>query len=385
MADLNIKISMDDEIIADFRENFNDQYDVTANCISQLEKDPSDKDAIHAMFRALHTIKGNSNLCQLNILTQFSHAVEEIAVAMRQGEIQYKPILGELILLCLDKIKEVSEDLFQSREVNTDVLNQAEEILNSMSTHPQLAVTSKAAKVISLIASNTIKTHGLDVYGIDSVVPAETQSDNIQDIAAPSDKAKQLDYFEQLAMLLESKFPYWEGRIQRTLPLALELNRQMNNAEDPVQMKTAVLMHDISLAFLNERLWQKETKFSAQEIEQMQMHPALSANMLELIPGWEDAQNIVLQHHERWDGNGYPGKLKGDKICIGAQIMAVVDAFESMTHARPDRQYKRSILRAMTEINNCSGTQFSPHVTSLFNTVIRDTLTHQKASTQKVK
>lgn len=380
MADLNIKISMDDEIIADFRENFNDQYEVTANCISQLEKDPHDTDAIHAMFRALHTIKGNSNLCQLTILTQFSHAVEEIAVAMRQGEIQYKPILGEVILLSLDKIKEVSEDLFQNREVNTQILNQAEEILNSISTHPQLAVTSKAAKVISLIASNTLKSHGLDVYGIDNVVPPEAEVGSVHQINMPSDKAKHLEYFEQLATLLETKFPYWEGRIQRTLPLALELNRQMAECEDVVQLKCAVLMHDIAFAFLNERLWQKETKFSAAEIEQMQQHPELSAHMLELIPGWDDAREIVMQHHERWDGSGYPNRIKGDQMRPGAQILAVVDAFESMTHARPDRQYKRSILRAMTEINNCSGTQFSPHVTSLFNTVIRDTLTHRKKS-----
>ena len=378
MADLNIKISMDDEIINDFRENFNDQYEVAANCISQLEKDASDTDAIHAMFRALHTIKGNSNLCQLNILTQFSHAVEEIAVAMRQGEIRYKPILGEVILLSLDKIKEVSEDLFQSREVDTELLNQAEEILNSISAHPQISVTSKAAKVIALIASRTIESNGLDVYGIDSLVSPGTGSVSIHDASVPSDKAQQLEYFEQLAILLESKFPYWDGRIQRTLPLALELNRQMGNAEDPVQMKAAVLMHDISLAFLNERLWQKETKFSAVEIEQMQQHPMLSAKMLELIPGWNNAKDIILQHHERWDGTGYPDGINGDRIRPGAQVMAVVDAFESMTHARPDRQYKRSILRAMTEINNCSGTQFSPHITSLFNTVIRDTLTHSK-------
>ena len=110
----------------------------------------------------------------------------------------------------------------------------------------------------------------------------------------------------------------------------------------------------------------------------MQQHPELSANFLELIPGWEDAREIVLQHHERWDGTGYPSGIKGDEIRPGAQLLAVVDAFESMTHSRPDRQYKRSILRAMTEINNCSGTQFSPHVTSLFNSVVKETLAQRR-------
>ena len=137
-------------------------------------------------------------------------------------------------------------------------------------------------------------------------------------------------------------------------------------------------MHDIGFAFLDERFWNSEIKFTASDMKKMQAHPELAANLMNHMPEWKDAMEIVLQHHERWDGAGYPNRISGDKIRPGAQLMAVVDAFESMTHSRPDRQYKRSILRAMTEINNCSGSQFSPHITALFNTVVRDTLTHSK-------
>ena len=137
-------------------------------------------------------------------------------------------------------------------------------------------------------------------------------------------------------------------------------------------------MHDIGFAFLEEKFWNSEVKFTATDFKQMQMHPELAADLMSQMPEWSDAKQIVLQHHERWDGAGYPHRIKGDKIRPGAQLMSVIDAFESMTHSRPDRQYKRSILRAMTEINNCSGSQFSPHLTALFNTVVRDTLTHRK-------
>lgn len=374
MKNLNIKISIDDEIITDYRENFVDQYEVAANCILQLENDHGNTDAIHAVFRALHTIKGNSNLCQLDILTKFSHAVEEITVAMRQGEMEYTPILGEVILLSLDKIKEVSEDLFNHRDVDTDQLNEIEDILISISKNPKHDVNEKASKAISLIANRTVGSENLEAYGIGNLVTNSPQHKDGNEHKLPQDKINSLDYFQNLALLLESKFAYWKGRSQRTISLALGLNQLMGSPEDPVQLKAAVFIHDIAFAFLDEQLWQKETKFNADELAQMQQHPGLSAKFLELIPGWEDAREIVLQHHERWDGTGYPHGIKGDEIRSGAQLLAVVDAFESMTHSRADRQYKRSILRAMTEINNCSGTQFSPHVTSLYNSVVKDTL-----------
>jgi HD-GYP domain-containing protein (c-di-GMP phosphodiesterase class II) len=380
MANLNIKISIDDEIITDYRENFADQYEVAANCILQLEHNPTNTDAIHAMFRALHTIKGNSNLCRLDILTKFSHAVEEITVAIRQGEMVYSPLLGEVILLCLDKIKEVSEDLFNQREVDTVLLNEIENVLLSISKNPQHGLDSKATKIISLIADRTIADNDLAELGFENLESASHAHDPESEIKIPQDKIKSLDYFQQLAFMLESKFPYWKGRSQRMLPLALGLNRLLGSPEDPVQLKAAVYMHDIAFAFLDEQIWHKHTRLDAQEITEMQQHPKLSAKLLELMPGWEDAAQIIVQHHERWDGAGYPHRIKGDQMRAGAQLLAVVDAFESMTHARPDRHYKRSILRAMTEINNCSGTQFAPHITSLFNAVVKDTLALRKKS-----
>jgi len=378
MGNLGINISIDDEIINDFRENLSDQYDIAANAIQDLETDPHNSDAVHRVFRALHTVKGNSNLCQLDILTKFSHAVEEIAVAMRQGEVNYTSILGELILLSLDKIKEVSEDMFNSREVDVDLMNRIEGLLVAIPKQSGITLTKNATKIIALIANRTLQTDGMEVYGIENLVPSEVTQKTTKQSAAPANLVDGLIHFKQLCQLLESKIPYWNGRSQRTLPLALGLNELLGSPEDPTQLTAALYMHDIGFAFLDERFWNSQIKFTASDFKQMQMHPELAANLMSQMPEWNNAREIVMQHHERWDGLGYPNRIKGDKIRPGSQLMAVVDAFESMTHSRPDRQYKRSILRAMTEINNCSGTQFSPHITALFNTVVRDTLTHRK-------
>lgn len=378
MSNLGINISIDDEIINDYRENLVDQYEIAANAIQVLEENPSDTDAINHVFRALHTVKGNSNLCQLDILTKFSHAVEEIAVALRQGEIKYSSILGEVILLALDKTKEISEDLFNNRQIDTEILEKVEQHLNSITQEPERLLTDSAAKIIALIANRTLQTNGMEAYAIDKLVPAEDTEKLSHTGKLTNAEGDALAHFLELGVLLEKKIPYWGGRIERTLPLALGLNKQLGFPEVPAQLTAALYMHDIGFAFFDETFWNSQSKFTPTELKQMQRHPELAANLLIHMAGWEDAKEIVLQHHERWDGTGYPNKIKGDKIRPGAQLLAVVDAFESMTHARPDRQYKRSILRAMTEINNCSGSQFSPHVTSLFNTVVRDTLTHKK-------
>jgi len=380
MANLHIKISIDEEIITDYRENFADQYEVAANSILQLENNPTNTDAIHAMFRALHTIKGNSNLCRLDILTKFSHAVEEITVAIRQGEMTYSPLLGEVILLCLDKIKEVSEDLFNKRDVDTELLNEIENVLVSISKNPKQGLDGKATKIISLIANRAITDDNPVDYGFENLEIENRDQNSFSQVMIPKDKVKSLEYFQQLSALLESKFPYWQGRSQRIMTLSLGLNQLLGTPEDPVQLKAAVFMHDIAFAFLDEHIWHKHTKLNASETTQMQQHPQLAATLVEQISGWEDAAQIVLQHHERWDGKGYPNGMKGEQIGIGAQLLAVVDAFESMTHSRPDRHHKRSILRAMTEINNCSGTQFSPQVTSIFNSIVKDTLAQRKKS-----
>ena len=76
---------------------------------------------------------------------------------------------------------------------------------------------------------------------------------------------------------------------------------------------------------------------------------------------------MVHQHHERFDGEGYPNAIAGADIDLGASVIAVADAFYSLTHDRSDRGFKKSLRRSITEINKCNGTQFSPVVVEAFN------------------
>ena len=85
------------------------------------------------------------------------------------------------------------------------------------------------------------------------------------------------------------------------------------------------------------------------------------------------ATEIAITHHERWDGTGYPAGLRGETIPICGRIVAVVDAFDAMTHARP---YKRAftVTRALAEMTHCSGTQFDPRIVAAFMALNHDKL-----------
>ena len=361
---------MDEEVVKDFRESFNDQYEKAASCILKLENDGTDSNVINELFRAFHTLKGNFSMCQLDVLTKVSHATEDVIDSVRKNKTSFEAILGEVMLLVLDKIKEVSEDIFHDREIDEENLLKIESLLLTIKENEGDQLRTIAAEVISLLSGQQVDENYLQTFNLTEII----KNDQMEKVSVPESKKSQLEYFEELALLLETKYSSWENRIQRTLQLALAINLELDNPEDALQLKAAVYLHDIAHAFLNDNYMENGGKLTDTQKKELQKHPSISANFLRHIPGWGDAQEIILQHHERWDGTGYPAGINGNEIRIGAQILAVIDAFESMTHCRPDRKHKRSILRAMTEINNYSGKQFSPHITSVFNTVIRDKL-----------
>ena len=93
----------------------------------------------------------------------------------------------------------------------------------------------------------------------------------------------------------------------------------------------------------------------------MQQHPIWGYELLNRMEGWNTAADMVLQHHERIDGEGYPHKKVGDEINDGARLLAILDAYYAMPNLRADRSHRRSIMRAISEVNACIDTQFDSY------------------------
>ncbi|OGO41209.1 MAG: hypothetical protein A2137_03930 [Chloroflexi bacterium RBG_16_58_8] len=138
-------------------------------------------------------------------------------------------------------------------------------------------------------------------------------------------------------------------------------------------LEYAGVLHDVGKIGIDSQLLEKPGALTEAEWEIMRQHPAFGANLLKEIAFLEKASTLVLCHHERYDGSGYPGGLKGNDIPMGARLIAVADAFDTMT---TDRAYRPAMTteRALKEMEDCAGKQFCPMAVRSFVTGLRVSL-----------
>lgn len=130
-------------------------------------------------------------------------------------------------------------------------------------------------------------------------------------------------------------------------------------------VEQGALLHDIGKIGVRDSILLKPGPLTPDEWEEMRKHPDFGFRMLAKMPYLHDASLIVLQHQERWDGKGYPAKLSGEAIVIGARIFALVDTLDAITSDRPYRK-GRPLQVAKDEIQRCAGTQFDPALAEAF-------------------
>jgi HD-GYP domain-containing protein (c-di-GMP phosphodiesterase class II) len=156
------------------------------------------------------------------------------------------------------------------------------------------------------------------------------------------------------------------GHGRRVSELASILAQQMSVGEEDVQViQQATVLADVGKLQISQSILSKEGELSEEEWLEMQRHPELGSRILADVLRLSGAGEIVLAHHERFDGAGYPHGLKGDDIPLGARIYAVADSYIAMTSDRPHRK-KMPHDRAMREILRSSMTQFDPDVVRAF-------------------
>jgi hypothetical protein len=151
-----------------------------------------------------------------------------------------------------------------------------------------------------------------------------------------------------------------------TMHNAVAVAERLGLAEDEIAaIKLGALFHDIGTIGVPEHLLRKPAALDEREWDEVKAHVTIGANLLSNVPMLEQVRPIVLSHHERYDGTGYPMGLKEDQIPLAAQIIAVADAFQAMTAERPYRSAMSS-KDALGELRANAGTQFNPVVVEAF-------------------
>jgi putative nucleotidyltransferase with HDIG domain len=132
------------------------------------------------------------------------------------------------------------------------------------------------------------------------------------------------------------------------------------------KLEHAAIMHDIGKIGINEQILRKKSLLTEEEHIEMRKHPEIGARIVRAVPFLEDTVDVILYHHERFDGNGYPEGLEGDKIPLTARIVSVADTIDAMTRDRPYRN-ALSLSQLIDELKKGAGTQFDPEIVKLIN------------------
>lgn len=175
-----------------------------------------------------------------------------------------------------------------------------------------------------------------------------------------------------LVQALETRDYETHGHSERAVTFSLRLGREAGLDNHALKnLEFGALLHDVGKIGVPDAILHKPTALTSEEWNKMKLHPLYGQQLLRNIAFLEGASRIVAQHHERWDGAGYPHGLRGAEIDLGARVFAVADAFDAMTS---DRIYRRgrSYESALEEIRKCAGTQFDPVLVEAFESVPRE-------------
>ena len=174
-----------------------------------------------------------------------------------------------------------------------------------------------------------------------------------------------------LTAALETRDQETHGHSERVVNFSLRLGRELGLGEGQMRsLEFGSLLHDIGKIGVPDAILRKPARLTEEEWVKMREHPLHGSEILEGIDFLEGAACVVAQHHEKWDGSGYPHGLRGEQIDLNARIFAVADAFDAITS---DRVYRRGRTYevAVNELTRCAGTHFDPRVVEAFLRVPR--------------
>lgn len=356
-------VIQDREALEEFSDALIDRAPEVERDVARLKKNPGDREITADLFRAIHNIKGDASLCKFELGNAITHPIESMMSRFRDGEIPFSDLLSEMILLAVDRLELATDALLSGKSLDNLRLLSLVQGLEALAQSPADEVDKYCAELIETVTGFS------PVIGDISTRAPRVATPKREQINASSD----LQFFRSLALQLESRSPLFKGRTMRILRLALETNKAGGSVVDPVQLEAAVYLHDAGMMLIPEAIWLKVGKMTSEDKLALRNHPGFAAGLLQRMPGWEPAAEMVAQHHEMPDGGGYPNELTSLAICPGAKILAIVDAFEAVMFKHIHRGKNRSVLRAIAEINACDN-QFAPEWIAPFNGVIRKTI-----------
>lgn len=187
---------------------------------------------------------------------------------------------------------------------------------------------------------------------------------------------KNHDYFynviQSLVRIVEAKDSYTRGHSERVAGYAAEIASRMGFSKEKVELiEEAGMLHDIGKLGIQDSILNKKERLTDAEWEVIRQHPIVGEDILKPVSLNSEMLAIVRAHHERYDGSGYPDKLRGDEINVFAQVLSVADSYDAMTSARAYRAPLDQNI-AINELKKNRGIQFNPEIVDTFIEVLKE-------------
>jgi len=174
-----------------------------------------------------------------------------------------------------------------------------------------------------------------------------------------------------LAQAIDARDHYTHDHSENVAKYAVAIALEMGMTVKEVEIiRNASELHDLGKIGIEDSILMKPSGLTPEEWQHIKLHPQMGAQILEPLTFLTDVIELVRQHHEHYDGTGYPAGRKGDEIMVGARIIHLADAFEAMTSPRSYRKVPLSKSDAIAEISRNINTQFDPKVAEAFLNVV---------------
>ncbi|MBB66363.1 MAG: metal-dependent phosphohydrolase [Rickettsiales bacterium] len=360
---------LEEDILCDLMEEINELYESSEQTLIELELRPEDNELQRALFRSIHTIKGDLGLVNFSPMIPLLQHVEDLLDYLRKGQVSYTSTMSDLVLLTMDRVKAFVEAVMAEGKAEYDDTLHQQLVMAISRITPDNGDEHEKRLTEAVLLLNP----ALDVITDDSNPEnIQIKPPTLATSGIPKDMSneKKLDvlFFRDLMQTIEKRSKFWVGRGDRVAKLALYINSTAGKPIDESQLAVASYVHDFGMAFMPLKLLHKSEALTDIEFNLMRSHVYKSSRLLEHLDQWDLARKIVMQHHERTDGTGYPLGLKEDDICDGAKLLAIVDTYDAMTHSRANNDEKQlSKKEAVIEINRSAKGQFSMQWVRLFN------------------
>ncbi len=229
-----------------------------------------------------------------------------------------------------------------------------------------LIVKDEVIGTITVVNKNDGSTYTNEELGLLTTIAAQA-SIAIKNAMLYEDQQKTyLNTIHALVSAIEASDSYTRGHSERVTRYSLAIARKLGlSAERLKIMERAAILHDIGKIGINATLLHKIGKLSPEDIFDLQQHPIIGIKILEPIEFLNDVRTCIVQHHERYDGKGYPHGVPGEELLLESRILAIADTFDAMTSDRPYRK-ALSLDIAVKELVDNAGTQFDPAIVPHF-------------------